>query len=280
MTTLTGGICLVTGTTSGLGRATAVELAKLGATVVVAARDKTKGEAAVAEIKRASGNPNLDLLVCDLSLQASTRAAAEEFQRRHERLNVLINNAAVFVGKRALTRDGLELMFATNHLGPFLLTLLLLERLEAGAPARVINVSAPSTVKPDFDDLQGERKFSSAQAFGASKAGNLLFTYALALRLQGRGVTVNAYHPGIVRTGLMRQAPAPMRLFTGILNIFGQTPERAAEGLVQLASSNQFEDITGQFIHNGQVLSSPFSSDTAAQERLWSESARLVGLEG
>lgn len=280
MTTLTGRICLVTGTTTGLGRATAVGLAELGAMVVVAARDKTKGEAAVGEIKRASGNPNLELLVCDLSLQASIRAAAEEFQRRYERLNVLINNAAVFVGKRTLTRDGLELMFATNHLGPFLLTLLLLERLEAGAPARVINVSAPSTVKPDFDDLQGERKFSSTQAFGASKAGNLLFTYALARRLEGRGVSVNAYHPGIVRTGLMRQAPAPMRLFTGILNVFGQTPERAAEGLVQLASSSQFGDVTGQLIHNGQVRTGPFSADTAAQERLWSESARLLRLEG
>ena len=272
-------ICLVTGATSGIGKATALGLAKLGATVVLMARDAARGEAAVREIKDATEHPRIDLLLCDLSSQASIRAAADQFRRRYERLSVLINNAAIVTRKRILTQDGLELTFATNHLAPFLLTHLLLDRLHTGAPARVINVTAPSTTKPDFDDLQGERKFGAIQAFGASKACNLLFTHELARRLEGRGVTVNAYHPGIVRTGLMRQAPIPMRIFSSLLKLFALTPDRAAEGLVQLASASQFEGVTGQLVHKGKVIPSPFGSDTAAQERLWAESVKLVGLD-
>jgi NAD(P)-dependent dehydrogenase (short-subunit alcohol dehydrogenase family) len=273
-----GKICMVTGATSGIGKATALELAKLGATVVVMARDKTKGEATAMEIKRASGNPNLDMLLCDLSSQVSILAAAKEFKDRYKRLNVLINNAGMFTGKRTITSEGFELMFATNYLGPFLLTHLLLPLLEAGKPARIINVTAPSTTKPNFEDLQGERRFSAIRAFGASKAGNLLFTFALARRLKG-GVTVNAYFPGIVRTNLMRHAPFPMRIITGVLNFFrGITPERAAEGLVVLASSSHFENTTGQLIHKGKVMASPFINDTATQEQLWQVSERLTGI--
>ncbi len=274
-----GKVCLVTGATSGIGRATALGLARLGATVVIMARNKTKGEATVTDIKQASDNPNLDLLLCDLSSQASIHAAAKEFKDRYKQLNVLINNAGMFIGKRTITSEGFELMFATNYLGPFLLTHLLLPLLEAGKPSHIINVTAPSTTKPNFDDLQGESRFSAIWTFGASKAGNLLFTFALARRLKGGGVTVNAYFPGIVRTNLMRNAPFPMRIITGVLNLFrGITPERAAEGLVVLASSSQFENTTGQLIHKGSVMASPFINDIVTQERLWQVSERLIGI--
>ncbi len=274
-----GKVCMVTGATSGIGKATALELAKLGATVVVMARNKTKGEATAREIKQASGNPNLDMLLCDLSSQASIHAAAKDIKDRYKHLNVLINNAGMFIGKRTITSEGFELMFATNYLGPFLLTHLLLPLLETGKPSRIINVTAPSTTKPNFDDLQGERRFSAIRAFGASKAGNLLFTFALARRLKGGGVTVNSYFPGIVRTNLMRNALFPMRIITGVLNLFrGITPERASEGLVVLASSSQFENTTGQLIHKGKAIDSPFINDTATQERLWQVSELLAGI--
>jgi NAD(P)-dependent dehydrogenase (short-subunit alcohol dehydrogenase family) len=275
---MNGKIYLVTGATAGIGAATATGLARLGATVLAVARDKARGEAKVAEIRAASGNPDVYLLVADLASQASIRMAVEEFKRRYDRLHVLINNAAVFLNKRLLTPDGYEMIFATNHLGPFLLTNLLLDSLKRGATARVINVSAPSTSRINFDDLQGERSYNAIQAFGASKAANLLFTYALARWLQGRGVTANAYHPGIVRTNLMSQAPAPMRLMGGLLNLFGATPERAAEGLIDLATSDQFEGVTGQLIHNGKAIKAPHAEDVVAQERLWQVSAELTGL--
>ncbi|HSB47240.1 MAG TPA: SDR family oxidoreductase [Candidatus Bilamarchaeum sp.] len=273
-----GKICLVTGATSGIGKATALKLAKLGATVVVMSRDKTKGEATVRGIRETSDNPNVELLLCDLSSLASVRATAEEFKSRYGKLDILVNDAAVFVEKRMLTKDGLELMFATNHLGPFLLTNLLLPSFKEAS--RVINLTAPSTVRPDFDDLQGERKFSAMNAFGASKAANLLFTFALARRLKERRIAANAYHPGIVKnTNLMRQAPPLMRVFGSFLNLFfGITPESAADGVVQLASSKELEGISGELIHKGKIIEAPFKKDIVAQDRLWSESAKLAGL--
>jgi NAD(P)-dependent dehydrogenase (short-subunit alcohol dehydrogenase family) len=170
-------------------------------------------------------------------------------------------------------------MFATNYLGPFLLTRLLIPRLEAAKPSRVINVSAPSSVKPDFDDLQGERKFGAIGAFGASKAEDLLFTYALARRLEGRGVTVNAYHPGIVRTNLVRGAPTAVRIITSILNVFlAVSPRRASQGLVELATSPQFQGTTGTLVHSGKTMDAPFSDDMETQSRLWQVSCKLTGL--
>ena len=170
-------------------------------------------------------------------------------------------------------------MFATNYLGPFLLTRLLIPKLEASSPSRVINVSAPSSIMPDFDDLQGERAFGTIGAFGASKAADLLFTFALARRLEGRGVTVNACHPGIVRTRLVRGAPVAVRVITSVLNVFmGVSPKRAAQGLVILASAPEFESTTGALIHDGKTIKSPFSGDIEAQDRLWKASCMLTGL--
>jgi NAD(P)-dependent dehydrogenase (short-subunit alcohol dehydrogenase family) len=275
-----GKVCLVTGASSGIGKATATAMADVGASVVMVCRDETRGKAARAQVVSESGNPSVDLMLADLSSLASVRGLATEFNARYSKLDVLVNDAAIFTSKRTTTADGLELMFATNYLGPFLLTRLLIPRLEAAKPSRrVINVSAPSSMKPDFDDLQGERKFGAIGAFGASKAEDLLFTYALARRLQGRGVTVNAYHPGIVRTKLVRGAPAAVRIITSILNVFvGVSPRRASRGLVQLASSPQFESTTGKLLHNGKVMDAPFSDDIDSQDRLWQLSCKLTGL--
>jgi NAD(P)-dependent dehydrogenase (short-subunit alcohol dehydrogenase family) len=262
-----------------LGRGTAEALARAGGTVVAAARDPQKGRAAVAAIRAATGNDRVELLSLDLASLASVRAAAAEFKRRYDRLNVLVNNAGVFLNERQVTPDGLEWMFAANHLGPFLLTNLLMDSLAAGAPARVINVTAPSTVRPDFDDLQGERRFSAAMAFGASKAANLLFTYALARRARDRGIVAFAYHPGIVRTGLMRRARGPFGWFSGLINRTGQTPEQAGAGLAQAALDPGTQTQTGHFIHRGRPIASRFEADVEAQERLWQASERLAGLE-
>jgi retinol dehydrogenase-14 len=274
-----GKICLVTGASSGIGKATATAMAELGANVVMVCRDETRGKAARSQVVSESGNPSVDLMLADLSSLASVRGLAAEFSSKHPKLDVLINDAAIFTSKRAMTADGFEVMFATNYLGPFLLTRLLIPRLEAARPSRVINVSAPSSMKPDFDDLQGERKFGAIGAFGASKAEDLLFTYALARRLEGRGISVNACHPGIVRTNLVRGAPTAVRVITSILNVFlGVSPRRASRGLVELASSPQFEGTTGKLVHNGKIMDAPFSGDVEIQDRLWQMSCRLAGL--
>jgi NAD(P)-dependent dehydrogenase (short-subunit alcohol dehydrogenase family) len=275
-TDMTGKICVVTGANAGLGKATASGLAKLGATVVLACRDQAKGEAALAEIRAASGNNQLDLMIVDLSVLDSVRRMAAAFLQKYDRLDVLINNAAVFKSKRIVTADGLETMFATNHLGHFLLTNLLLDRLKASAPSRVINVTAPSTVKLDFDNLQGEKKFSALNAFGASKMCNLLFTFELARRLSGMNVTSNALHPGLVKSNLTSEMPFLLRWGT---NLVSASPEKAAESALYLASSPKVAGVSGGFF-KGQKESEPnsYAKDEQVQRRLWEISEKLAGI--
>lgn len=272
-----GKICLVTGSSSGLGKATALRLAQLQATVTLGCRDRQRGEAALAEIKSARPTATVDLLLVDLAVQHSIHAAVSEFEKRYDRLDVLINNAAVFKQRRTLTSEGLETMFATNHLGPFLLTNLLLERLKASPSSRMLNMTAPSTTKVDFDDLQAEKHFNALQAFGASKTCNLFFTYELARRLADTQVTVNAIHPGLVKTHLMREAPAPIRWVTSLLS---STPEQAAQTVVYYASAPEVQGMTGKFFKGRQTIdSSPYSKDQAVQQRLWEVSMALTQLE-
>ena len=273
-------VCLVTGATRGIGRAIAQTLAQRGATVVLVARGPTAGELVATDLQQATGNREVSALQGDLVSQASIRQLAADFRRRHDRLHVLVNCAGVFKSQRELSPEGLEMMFATNHLGYFLLTNLLLDTLKASAPATVLNVTAPSTTRPDFDDLQGEDSFRALWQFGATKMENLLFTFALARRLEGSGVTVNAVHPGVARTELMRETPLPFRLFTGLLNRFAPPPARAAQEVVGVLAG-QAQAVNGQFFHRGEIIAAPASAqDQGAQERLWRVSLQLCGLDG
>jgi len=270
---------VITGATSGIGRATAIGLAARHVNLVLLVRHRPRGEE-VATLAQRRGAASAEVIDCDLSLMASVREAAAEFQRHHDRLDVLINDAAVFLNARRVTTEGHECMMATNYLGPFLLTNLLLDELVAGAPSRVVNVSAPATTVPDPDDLDSERRFSPVRTFGRSTAAKLLFTYALARRLEAYHVSVCAYHPGVTRTALMKDAPPAMKLFNTFLSLTARTPERAAEGLVDFVLSPESEGVTGQLIHDGMPIKAPFIDDSEAQERLWTATERLTGIGG
>jgi NAD(P)-dependent dehydrogenase (short-subunit alcohol dehydrogenase family) len=201
---------------------------------------------------------------------------ATEVLAAFPRLDVLVHCAAVYTARRTVTADGLETMFATNALAPFLLTNLLLDRLIASAPARVLVLTAPSTVRLDFDDLGAERRFRSLNVFGASKAADLLFTFELARRLEGSGVTANAVHPGLVRTNLMGQAPAPLRWATWLVS---RPPARAGAAIAALALAREYQGVTGRFFTAGREIEAPaYTRDPAVAARLWKMSAALTGL--
>lgn len=268
--------CLITGGNGAIGKAAAIEIARSGASVALISRSQQRGEAARDEVRKESGNSSVELLVGDLSVQESIRQIARDFLSNHDRLHALVNTAAVFANHRTLTKDGLELMFATNHLAPFLLTTLLLDPLKTAAPSRIITVSAPSTTKLDFGDLQGEKHFSALGAFGASKTANLLFTYELARRLQETRVVANVLHPGLVRSNLMHDASAIIR---GLSKLASRSPARAGRALAYLASSPDIEGTTGQFFKGTRISeSSAYSRDPENQKRLWDVSAELTAL--
>jgi NAD(P)-dependent dehydrogenase (short-subunit alcohol dehydrogenase family) len=269
-------VALVTGSTSGIGRALAETLAAAGATVGIVARDAARGEAVRAEIARASGNPSVVTFVADLSSQAQVRRLASDVLAAFPRLDRLINGAGVFTSRRQLTTDGLEMMFATNLLAPFLLSNLLLERLVANAPARILSITAPSTVRLDFDDLQGERRFRALGAFGASKAADLVFTFELARRLEGTQVAADAVHPGLVRTSLMREAPALLRWATRLVSA---PPARAAAAIAPLVLAPELNGRTGRFFKDGREIEAPaYTREPDVGRRLWDVSAALTHL--
>src|SRR5713226_5982848 len=267
-----GKVCLITGGNSGIGKATAIGLAKLEASVAIVSRDKDKGEAALIEIRSKSGNRNVDMMVADLSSQDSVRELAHDFKSRYKKLHILINNAGVYLPKRVVTVDGLEATFATNHLGHFLLTNLLLDTLKANAPSRIINItsSAHRGTEIDFDDLQGEKKYSGYHAYSQSKLANVLFTYQLAKQLEGTGVTVNCLHPGVVRTGFGKDVTGLMTILVRIGSPFMISPDKAARAAIYLAMSPELEDVTGKFFSRGkEKRSSRESYDETSAERLW-----------
>lgn len=279
---LTGKACLVTGATSGIGRATAEALAKLGAEVLLHGRNAEKGARVIAEIKRASGNERVSFLQADFAALADVRRLAETVLARAPRLHRLINNAGLFALKRALTKDGFELTFGVNHLAPFLLTNLLLDRLKESAPARIVVVASAGHRGPplDFDDLQTERGYRGMRAYQGSKLANILFTRALAKRLVGTGVTVNALHPGLVNTGIGGGATGlGSILIRAAFSLLGKSPEEGARGVVYLATSREVEGMSGgYFVDERQATPSLEAQDDAAAERLWAVSARLTGL--
>ena len=269
-------ICLVTGANRGLGLATGLGLAAQGATVLMLCRDRARGEAARDDVASRSGQSEVQLFIGDLASQASIRNVATRILESHPRVDVLVNSAAVYASKRRVTADGLELMFAVNHAGPFLLTNLLLDGLRRSDQARIVNVTAPSTVQVDFEDLQGEARFSSLNAFGATKTANLLFTFELARRLEGTTVTATAVHPGLLRSDLMRESPGLMRF---VIGLFSKPAEQAAQGLVRLAVAPEFRGETGKFYRDGREIQAfDYAYDPEPGGKLWDLTARLTGL--
>ena len=279
---MTGKTVLITGGTGGIGKAAAVGLASMGARVGITGRDRARAEAAAIEISRESGNTLVDVFVADMSSQAEIRSLAGEVLAAYPRIDVLLNNVGGFWAHRHVTADGLEHTFALNHLAPFLLTNLLLDRLEASAPARVITVAsnAQSMGKIDFDDLQGEHEYSGSRAYNQSKLANVMFTYELAKRLDGTGVTATALHPGLTSTNFSAEDPS-LRWLVKVMRPFMKSPDQGAETPVYLASSPAAEGLTGQYFANRKAKKSSASTyDRAATARLWQVSADLVGLPG
>ena len=278
---MTGKTVVVTGGTAGIGRATALGLARLGAHLAITGRDRARAEDAAREIHGAADG-QVDVFVADLSSQSEVRRLADEILQRLARIDVLVNNVGGYWNTRHITVDGLERTFALNHLAAFLLTGLLLDRLKQSAPARVVTVSShvQAMGQINFDDLQGERSYSAARAYNQSKLANVLFTYELARRLKRTSVTANALHPGVVRTSFGAEDPGLVqRLFTPFMGLFLKSPTRGAATSIHLASAPDFEQVTGRyFVNSKPKRSSERSYDEATAARLWRVSADLVGL--
>lgn len=283
-TRMVGRTVLVTGGTGGIGRATAEGLVRQGARVGVVGRDLARTTRVAAEIAALQPGSQVDAFAADVSVQHDVRTLAADVLARYPRLDVLVNNVGGSWATRHVTADGLEHTFAVNHLAPFLLTALLLERLRESAPARVVTVSsgAQAMGRIDFDDLMGERSYSGQRAYNQSKLANVLFTYELARRLEGTGVTATVLHPGVVRTAFAAEDPSPgMRLMLPLVRPFMKTPAQGAATSIHLASAPEVEGVTGQYFANSRPKrSSAASYDVATAARLWEVSERLVSLKG
>jgi NAD(P)-dependent dehydrogenase (short-subunit alcohol dehydrogenase family) len=280
---MTGKVCLITGGTRGIGLATARRLTRLGANVVIVGRTAATCTAAVNALQASEPGATVDWLAADLAVQADVRAVAAEFQRRHERLDVLVNNAGTIMRKRVVSPERVELTLAINHLAPFLLTGLLLDMLKVSAPARVVTVasSAHERSQADFSDLQLRRGYRPYRAYARSKLANLLFTYELGRRLEGSGVTANAVDPGLVRTGLGRSNGVLLDLAWGLTHTryksVSLTPDQGADTIVFLASSPDLAACSGgYFFQRKPAESSAASRDVRAAQDLWSLSEQLT----
>jgi retinol dehydrogenase 14 len=280
---MAGRVVLVTGGTSGIGKATAIGLAALGARVGIRGRDLPRVERSAADIRTSSGNPAIDAFAADMSSQAEVRRLASAILGAYPRLDVLINNVGGFWAHRHPTADGLEHTFALNYLAPFLLTILLLDRLKASAPARVVNVSShvQAEGRIDFDDLQCACAYSGQAAYSQSKLANVMFTNELARRLEGTGVTANSLHPGVVRTNFGAEDQA--WLFTVVSQVvlpFLKTPAQGAQTSIYLASSPEMDGVTGQFFAHKKVrTANKVAYDPAMTARLWQASVELIGMK-
>ena len=279
---LMGRVCLVTGATAGIGAVTARELARMGATVVGVGRNPDKCATVGERVKSETGNPQVEFLSADLSSQAQVRRLAEAFKQKYDRLEVLVNNAGAYYLTRQDCVDGIELTFALNHLGYFLLTNLLLDLIKASAPARIVNVSsnAHQSARMDFASLKGGGFYNSWAAYSQSKLANLLFTYELARRLEGTGVTVNALHPGFVASSFAHNNGWLVAWGTKVAQkLAGRTPEEGARTVINLASSPEVEGISGKYFIDEKVVdSSPVSYDETIAKRLWVVSEQMTGL--
>ena len=270
---------LVTGGTNGIGLVTARELAGMGAQMVIVSRNKRRCEATVEMIKQETGNIHVEYIVADFSAKADIRKAAEMFKTHHQRLDVLVNNAGALFFKHLLSVDGLEMTFALNHLNYFYLTSLLLDVIKSSVPARVINVSSGAHYdgRIDFDDLMGKKGYIGMRAYSQSKLANILFTYELARRLEGTGVTVNALHPGFVSTGFAKNNGLIFRLGMNLIGPFIRQAGEGAATTIYLASSPEVEGVTGKyFVDKKIVRSNPESYEDQVALRLWQVSLELI----
>jgi retinol dehydrogenase-14 len=277
-----GKTALVTGGTSGIGKASAVAFAAMGANVVIVGRNPERGEAALRDIKGQSHSDSVELMLADLSVQGEVRRLADQFLERHERLDVLANNAGLVQSRRTETADGIETTLAVNHLAPFLLTNLLLDRLKESAPSRVITVSseAERMGNIDFDDIQSRQKYKGFAAYGKTKLANIMFTYELAERLKGTFVTANCLHPGAVGTNFGKNNAGPMALFFRLAKPFMRSPERGADTLIWLASSADVDGVSGKYFSDRkEIEAKEIVNDPAARRRLWELSEELTGLK-
>jgi len=276
-----GKICLVTGSTSGIGLVTARELAQRGARVIVVGRSPERCDSAVEYIRQATGNHAVDYIVTDLSSQTQIRQLAETVMAGYPRLDVLVNNAGGLFVKRQVSVDGLEMAFALNHLGYFLLTNLLLDMIKASLPARIVCVSSAAHYgsKIYFNDLQCEKKYGYMRAYGQSKLANILFTFELARRLKDFPVTANALHPGFVKSNFGRNNGGIVGAGAKVVYLFGISPEKGAQTSIYLATSPEVEGITGKYFTNKKVAKpDPLANDPGTARRLWEVSAELTGL--
>lgn len=281
MAEMTGKLCMVTGATSGIGEATALALAKMGATVIVVGRSAEKTETVVKAIQQVSGNPNVEGMIADLSSQAQVRELAAAFKQKYDHLDVLVNNAGAVFLRREESVDGIEMTWALNHLSYFLLTNLLLDALQRAPAARIVSVSsgAQADGKIHFDDLNFKQRYTGIAAYPQSKLANIMFTYELARRLNGTKVTVNAVHPGFVGTGFATNNGLLFKIGIAIAKPFILSPEQGARTSIYLASSPEVEGVTGKyFVKCKPRKSAATTYDEAAQRRLWEISEQMTGL--
>lgn len=267
-----GKICLITGATQGIGKATALGLAQQGATVALVGRDAGRTQATADEIRQACSQASVETFLADLSLQSEVRRLAAEVKHRFARLDLLVNNAGAIFQKREVTAEGFEKTWALNHLAYFLLTQELLERLKASAPARIVNVSSDAHrgLAIDFDDLQGKRRYSAIKAYAQSKLANVMFTYALDRRLEGTGVTANCLHPGAVATGFGHNMPGLLNVVMTLLRPLLLSAEKGAETSIYVASAPELAGFGGKYFEKCRAVDSARAAyDVEAQERLW-----------
>ena len=271
-------IVLITGITGTIGKATAIELAKNNCHLILFGRNAEKVSATKSEISTITGNTNIDIALADLSEPKSVMQAVREIKTKYSSIDALLNVAGIFKNKRLENSVGLEYMFATNHLGPFVLTIEVIDLLKRGK-GRIVTVSAPSTTKINFNDLHGKNKFSSGfmGSFGASKMMNLMFTYELARRLDGTGVTATVFHPGLVKSNLTNEMPA---ILDFIFKRISNKPDKAAKMLCRLAIDKEFENTNGKFFRfdGKEIKSNEYSYNQDLQKKLWTISEQLTGV--
>jgi NAD(P)-dependent dehydrogenase (short-subunit alcohol dehydrogenase family) len=276
-----GKICMITGANSGIGKATAIGLAKMGATIILVCRNKERGEKAFEKIKRKCKNGSLDLMLADLSSQNEIHRLVKDFKEKYDKLNVLINNAGVNLSKRTMTVDGIETTLAVNYLAPFLLCNLLSDSLIAGKPARIVNVASSVQAKSiDFDNLNGEKHYRQMKAYSMSKLALISFSYEFARRFDGNGVTINTLHPGYIRTKMIRNFRKWVKYFFPFISLFVKSPKRGAKTPIYCASSPDIEGVSGKYFKNRKESKSVKASyDEELAKKLWDAGIKLTNTD-